>query len=100
MKKHPKHYTPEEKVAVLSGTWWKECRSQTCVTGGGSSRRYSIAGRRSFSRTELRLSSSEGVRTISPNRNESRIWSFPSLRGRPEAAALRAHRFEQASCNG
>lgn len=60
--------------------WWKGCRSRICVTNGDSSPPCSTAGRRSSSRTELRLSSSEDGRTISPNRNESRIWRRRSRR--------------------
>jgi len=39
MKKQRKHYTPEEKVAILRRHLVEECRSRICVTNGGSSRR-------------------------------------------------------------
>ena len=76
MKNQRKHYTPEEKVAILRRHLVEGVPiSDVCDELGLQP---TVFYR--WQRTELRLSSSEDGRTISPNRNESPIWSRRSRR--------------------
>ena len=83
MKKQRKHYTPEEKVAILRRHLLeKEPISKLCDERD-SSPRSSTAGRRSSSRTgRLPFSRKRGP-TIQPSRNGSTTWrrrSRPKMR--------------------
>jgi len=80
MKKQRKHYTPEEKVAILRRHLVEGVPISDLCDELGFNQRCSTAGRRSSSRTEPRLSSTEDGPTINPNKNESRTWSRRSRR--------------------
>ena len=67
MKKERKHYSSEEKVAFYRATFWISSRFPICVRNWGYDRRYSTAGRKSFSRTERPPSKH---RTSSPSGEE------------------------------
>ena len=74
MKKRRKHYTPEEKVAILRRHLLERVPISDLCDELGSSQRCSTGGRRSSSKTEPRLSNRGNGPTINPNRNESLIW--------------------------
>jgi len=80
MKKHRKHYTPEEKVAILRRHLVEGVPISELCDESGLQPTVFYRWQKGSSKTERRLSSTEDGPTINPNRNESRIWKRRSRR--------------------
>src|SRR5438093_12458245 len=75
MRKERKHYTAEEKVAILRHHLLDKVPVPICVKNGACSRRCSTAGKKSSSRTEQLLSRRRNV--LAASSPARRAWSIP-----------------------
>lgn len=85
MRKERKHYTGEEKVAILRRHLLDKVPVSDLCDELDCSQRYSIVGKKSSSRMALRPSLARADRTIKPNSNGSSSWR---RRSRPKTRCL------------